>query len=124
MDPMSQLFDDAVAAFRVRLVAAVETMGNARDAVAFCDAERAVVGLAQELASEMTQRVLQQVSNDKGRREEAVAAVRQRAAQKGIELRLERVRRTEVRTLGGRLVEVMTPYATARPRGDAPREKR
>lgn len=124
MDRMSQLFDDAVAAFRARLVAAVASMSDARDAEAFCDAERAVVGLAQELASEMTQRVLQQVSDDKTRRTEAVARVRERAAEKGIDLRLERVRRTEVRTLGGRVVEVVTPYATARPRGPEPREKR
>ena len=121
---MSQLYEDAVAAFRVRLISAVTSMGNARDAAAFCEAERELVGLAQELASEMTQRVVQEVSNDTARRKEAMARVRERAAQKGIDLRVERVRRTEVRTLGGRVIEVVTPYATARPRGPNPLEKR
>ncbi|MEZ4239068.1 MAG: hypothetical protein R3F59_23535 [Myxococcota bacterium] len=121
---MSQLVDDAVAAYRQRLEDALVAMGAARDAEAFCAAERGVVELAQQLASDMTQRVLQQVSDDRLRRKEALERVRGRAAAKGIDVRVERVRRTEVRTLGGKLVTVLTPYATAAPRGDRPLARR
>jgi hypothetical protein len=124
MEPMDQLFEDAVAAFRRRLVEAVEVMRGAEDALSFSDAERVLTGLAQELASDMTQRVLQDVSNDKSRRKHALERVRERAAQRGIELRVERNRKTLVRTLGGRTIEVVTSYATARPRGGEPLETR
>lgn len=124
MERMDQLFEDAVAAFRRRLVEAVEGMRVAVDALSFCDAERVLTGLAQELASDMTQRVLQEISGDKTRRKEALDRVRAKAAQRGIELRVERDRKTLIRTFGGRIVEVVTSYATAKPRGGQPLETR
>lgn len=42
----------------------------------------------------------------------------------GIQLRVERKRTTKVRTLGGQVVEVRTPYASAKPRGNGSRDKR
>lgn len=117
MDGMDHLFDEAVAAYRRRLNEALAEMREARDPRAFCQAERELFGLTQELASDMTQRVLQEVSDDEVRKREALAAVRERAAARGIEVRVERTRSTKVRTLNGRVVSVSTPYATAKPRG-------
>lgn len=124
MDVAPHLVDAVVEAFRHRLIEAIATMGAARDAEAFCAAERAVTALALEAASAITQRVLQQVSDDKSRRKEALVRVRGRASGRGIEVRVERARTTPVRTLGGQVVEVKTPYATATPRGGTPLEKR
>jgi len=124
MEALDSLFDEAVAEFRRRLVGVVADMRSARDPEAFCTAERALVALAQNVASHVTQRVVQEVSDDPARRREALAEVRGRAAERGIDLRNERDRRTEFRTLGGRTVDVTTPYATARPRAGVTREKR
>ena len=121
---MDEIFEDAVAAFRRRLNDALAWMSSARDPKSFCEAERELVDLAKELASDMTQRVLQQASDDETRKAEALAAVRERCSSRGVELRVERVRPTKIRTLGGQLVEVTTPYATAKPRGSRPLEKR
>jgi hypothetical protein len=124
MEALDGLFDEAVAEFRRRLVGVVSDMRSARDPEAFCRAERALVALSQKVASDVTERVVQDVSDDKMRRREAFAEVRARAAERGIEMRNERDRQTEFRTLGGRTVEVTTPYATARPRAGVTREKR
>ena len=115
---------ESVAAFEARLVEALAAMELARDAASFTAAERELVRLAQGLASSMTQRVLQEVSDNETRKREAFERARESAGAKGIELRVERKRRTEVRTLGGQVVDVMTPYATARPRGDGARAAR
>ena len=120
---MSELFDDAVAVYRERLVRATEEMRAARDPQAFVDAEREVFRLTQELAAAMTQRVLQDASNDQERRKDALERLRKRARSAGIRLRIERNRKTLVRTLSGMVIEVTTVYATARPRGGR-REKR
>jgi hypothetical protein len=119
VDGLDELYEEAVAAFRRRLVDVVASMERARDPEGFCSAERELVVLAHELASEMTQRVVQKVCDDNERRKEALDLVRARAANRGIEMRSERDRRTEFRTLGGSTVEVMTSYATARPRAGA-----
>lgn len=124
MEALDALFDEAVADFRRRLAGVVADMRSARDPEAFCAAERELVGLAQKVASDVTQRVVQDLSEDKSRRREALESVRARAASRGIEMRVERDRRTTFRTLGGRTVEVVTPYAAARPRAGATREKR
>ena len=124
MDGMGLLFDHAVADYRQRLVAAIERMGAARDPLAFTGAEREVLALTQKLAGAMTQRVVQQVSKDRDRRSSALSNVRARAATKGIKMRLQRDRRTEFRTLGGQLVDVITPYASAHPRGSGKRKTR
>ena len=116
MDRRSQFVDAAVEAFRARLEGALSRMVQADNAEVFCACEREVHGLALEMAAALTQSVLQQASDDKARRAEALRLVRERAAGRGIKLRVERVRKTKVRTLGGQIVEVKTPYATARPR--------
>lgn len=116
---MSELFDEAVAADRARLVAAIEEMRQSVSAVTFTAAERQVVDLTQQLAAGLTQRVLQDISDDAVRRVEALWQVRQSAAQKGITVKTERDRTTPVRTLGGQEVRVRTPYASAKPRGGA-----
>ena len=95
--------------------------GNPGD---FCASEREVHAMAQELAAEFTRRALQRLSDDKERRAHALAQVRERASKRGIELRVERVRKTKVRTLGGQVVEVVTPYATAKPRGGVALKRR
>jgi len=50
--------------------------------------------------------------------------VRERADKRGIKVRQERPRKTKVRTLGGEVVEVVTPYATAKPRAGPALKKR
>ena len=117
MAQMSQLFDGAVADYRERLVAAVEGMRLAHDAKAFVEAERDIMRLTALLAAELTQRVLQDVSDDSERAKESLARVREIAGRKGIEMRVQRKRRTLIQTLGGKEVAVVTPYATAKPRG-------
>ena len=120
MDVSPEIIDAAVAAFRERLLLAVEELAGARNAKAFCTAERVVRGLALELAADFTQRALQHASDDPERQAEALERVRQRAARRGITMRTERTRTTQVRTLGGQVVEVKTPYATAKPRSNSP----
>lgn len=124
MDPLDSKLDEVTAAFRRRLSAAVVNMRSSRDPDAFCEAERVLVELAQELASDVTEMVVDEVSRDQARRREALDEVRRRADVRGIEMRVERDRSTEFQTLGGKTVTVTTPYATARPRGEAPRETR
>lgn len=114
---MSELFEEAVTAYRRRLTASLGRLREARSPLAFCEAERSLLNLAQELAAEMTQRVLQEVSDDEGRAKAALSRVRERAAVRGITLRVEGRRRTLVKTAGGREVGVVTPYAAAQPRG-------
>ena len=116
MDGLDPLFDEAVATFRRRLAGVVERMRVSRDPEAFCSGERELSALAHDVASEVTQRVVQALSDDKVRRRDALELVRERAATRGIEMRTERDRRTEFRTLGGGIVGVTTSYATARPR--------
>ena len=118
------LIDAVTAAFRARLIESVETMGAATSPMEFCAAERAVHGLALELAADLTQRVLQEMSDSAVRGSEALSAVRERASARGVEVRTERRRKTKVRTLGGQIVEVVTPYATSKPRSSAPLKKR
>lgn len=118
------LIDAVTAAFRVRLVEAVETMASSRSPEAFCAAERAVHALALEMAADVTQRVLQDVSDSAVRGAEALARVRERATERGVQVRVERPRKTKVRTLGGQVVEVTTPYATSKPRSNSPLRKR
>lgn len=124
MERMSNLFDDAVAAYRARLVTAIEVMRAAADPTTFVAAERELVNLTRELAASMTVEVVQDISRDKERRSEALSRVRELAATKGIEMRTERDRSTSFRTLGGQFVTVATPYATARPRGGGRRDER
>ena len=118
------LIDAVTAAFRARLIESVETMGAATSPMEFCAAERAVHGLALELAADLTQRVLQEMSDSAVRGSDAQTRVRERASSRGVEVRTERRRKTKVRTLGGQVVEVVTPYATSKPRSAAPLKKR
>ncbi len=122
---VDEAFIDAVtAAFRARLVEAGEAMASARSASAFCDAERVVHALALEMAAELTRQVLQKLSDDAEVGQSALARARELASCRGVQVRIERPRRTKVRTLGGQVVEVTTPYATSKPRSDRPLKKR
>jgi len=124
MEPFEALFDEAVEAFRRRLTLAVKAMHEVRTAEAFCAAEREVVGLARDLAADMTQRVLQNLSDDDSVRTWALARIRAVAAKRGIEVRGAGDRDTPVRTLGGQVVSVKTAYAVAKPRSVEPLEIR
>lgn len=121
---MEQLVDEVVLAFRHRLVEVGEEMGEARAAGTFVAAERELVQMAREMAAALTQRILQQVSDKKARRREAMALVRKKADTRGIEVRSERDRITPIRTLGGQVVRIKTAYASSRPRGGLKLEKR
>ena len=121
MDRDAKLFEDAVAVFRAQLAEALGELRNATDPLTFCDAERRLQTLAQALATEMTQRALQVMSDDATRGEEALGRVRERAQARGIQLRGEGRRKTLVRTLSGQEVEVVTPYAIGKPRGRGPK---
>jgi hypothetical protein len=116
---MSELFDEAVAGYRARLFAAVEQMRQATSPGTFATAERHLVDLARELAAGLTQRVLQDISDDAVRRRDALQQVRTSAARRGITMKTQSDRTTPVRTLGGQEVEVRTAYAAAQPRGGA-----
>lgn len=124
MEADSQLFETVVAAFRARLTEAVEQVREARDPGSFCEGERLLRALALELAADMLQRVLQEVSDDSDRVGEAMASVRERGASRGITLRSAGRRKTLVRTIGGQDIEVVTPYAVAVPRGSGQSTKR
>ena len=116
MSRRAAFIDTAVEAFRGRLEETLKQMSEARDAASFCASERQLHALALELTASLTQDVLQRVSKRKTRRSEALEAVRAKAAGRGLQMRNERDRVTKVRTLGGQVIEVKTPYATARPR--------
>lgn len=120
----TELFEQAVIAFRERLTAALAQMRAAQDASAFCEAERLVRSLVLELSADMTQRVLQDVSNDKERVRAAFEWVRGRAAPRGITVRSEGRRTAPVRTLGGQEVCVVTPYAIGQPRGNGEKRRK
>lgn len=124
MDPLDSKLDEVMAALRRRLNSTVSDMRSSRDPESFCEAERVLVELAQGLASDVTRMIVEELSRDKERRGEALDEVRSRAEARGIEMRVERDRRTEFQTLGGKTVTVTTSYVTGRPRGDAPRETR
>lgn len=86
MQQFDELFDAAVVAYRQPLVSAIQAMTDARSPEAFCVAERELVGLARELAADMTQRVVQTISDDAVRRAEVLARVRACASERGIEV--------------------------------------
>jgi hypothetical protein len=121
MHQLEQLIDEAVGAFRERLVAAAGTMFAAMDPMAFCAAERGLFSLARELAAEITQEVVQRVCDDPDRRVRAMQNLGERAAERGIELRVQRVRETTFRTLSGRTISVKAQYAATKPLGGGPR---
>jgi len=124
MDRDIELFENALAALRERLSTALGDLRSATTALAFCDAERQVHALALELAAEMTQRALQAASEDEMRVRQATDEVRARARQRGVQLQNIGRRKTLVRTLGGREVEVTTPYAIGKPRGRGKKTKK
>lgn len=121
---MSELLSEARADFEVRLQNAVFRMRQAETPQAFTEAERELHALTRQVAARITQRVLQDLSDDETRKRAAFDRIREKGASRGIRIRVERKRRTQVRTLGGDVVEVETPYATARPRGELARATR
>lgn len=120
MQQFDELVEAAVEAHRARLVNAVQAMVGASSPAAFCMAERELVDLARELAASMTQRAVQTISDDDLRRAEALARVRLRAKQRSIEVLSIGDRDTLVRTLGGQVVAVRTPYAIGKPWATGP----
>ncbi|MCP3959454.1 MAG: hypothetical protein GY719_16515 [bacterium] len=118
------MFEQAVAAFRVRLTAALAQMREARDAAAFCEAERQVRTLAIKLSAAMAQSVLQELSDDKERVRAAIERVCARGVTRGITVRSVGRRKTLVRTVGGEEVEVVTPYAVGQPRGSGKKRQK
>jgi len=119
MDELASKLDEVAAAFRRRLDEVVVAMLQSRTPQDFSAAERTLVELAQGTSSDVVAFVVQTLSADVGVRRGALAEVRERASDGGIEMRLERDRETEFQTLGGKKVVVKTSYATARPRGAA-----
>ncbi len=108
MDTERKFIEAAVVAFRERLGEALAEMRRADTPASFKEAERALHELARELASELTQHVVQEMCDDELRGERATERVRERAARKGVVLRSERKRETEIRTLGGQTIRVTT----------------
>lgn len=121
---MNDLFEQAVTAYRARLTDALEQMRSARSAEAFCETERLLLTLVHELAGEMTQRVLQEVSDDPVRVREAMEGVRERAAGRGITIRPQGRRKTLIRTVGGQEISIFTSYAMGQPRGSGTKRRR
>jgi len=117
----AQLVESAVAVFRKRLEEAVVSLRLAEDALAFCDAEREVSALAREFATELTQGALQSIADDDARVVAALERVKERARERGIEMRRVGRRKTVLRTLSGQEVDVVVDYAVGRPRGRGPK---
>ena len=117
MENTEELLDEVVAQYRQWLVSAIEAAHDARSAASFTEAERELVKLAREMAAKLTQRVLQEVSDDEQRKQEALERVRAKAAARKVEVRSMGVRETLVRTLGGEVVRVRSPYAMAKVQG-------
>ena len=114
---MDKMVEDAMAAYRVRLTATVARMREVRTPEGFTKLERDLMALTQELAADMTHRVLNDVCADKERRKAALAGVREVADPRGIKLRVERDREVPVRTLSGKIVRVKSPSVSGVPRG-------
>ncbi len=113
----ARFMEAAVAAFRVEMTAAIRMMRRSDSPSSFADAEREVHRLTRAVATEITRQVLQEISDDEDVREVAASRVREKASARSIKMRKERARETEVRTLGGQLIRVKTPYMRALPRG-------
>lgn len=120
---LDHLYEQAMAAYSIRLKAAVARMREVRTPAAFTEVERELHALTRELAAEMTQRVLTDVCADPERRRQALAGVRSLAATRGIEMRTEKAREVPVRTLGGQVIRVRSPSASAVPRGGQRRSR-
>lgn len=119
-----QFIEAAVLSFRQHLADAIAEMRRSDSASSFAEAERKLHALAQQVASQLTQGIVQELCDDAERQAAAAQRVRERAAGKGITMRPEGRRETEVRTLGGHVVRVAAPYMNAAPRGDVPRATR
>ncbi len=96
---LDRLYEQAMAAYRSRLKAAVAKMREARASEVFTAVERELHALTSELAADKTQRVLSDACADKERRRQALASVREIAASRGIEMRTEKAREVPIRTL-------------------------
>lgn len=119
-----EFIETAVLAFREQLGEALAQMRRSDSPSAFTAAERRLHALSQEVASKLTQLVVQEMCDDDARQAEAARQVRARAARKGVTMRPEGRRKTEVRTLGGQSIQLTTSYMSAAPRGGGRRETR
>lgn len=115
-----KFIEAAVLAFREALAVALAEMRRSDSASSFAKAERRLHELARQVASQLTQQIVQEQCDDAARQAAAAQRVRDRASSKGITMRPEGRRETEVRTLGGQVVRVTAPYMNAAPRGDLP----
>lgn len=113
----TKFVEAAIAAFRLEFAAAIRQMRDAGSPSTFADAERELHRLTRAVANDVTRQVLQDLSDDAETRERAAEEVRKKASTKAIQMRKERDRETEVRTLGGQHIRVKTPYMRALPRG-------
>lgn len=77
-----------------------------------------------ELADDYTGQLLDEIVADEERARAASAGVRQRAAERGVDLRSQGRRTTPVRLLGGSVTHVQTTYLCAQPRGEGELESR
>jgi len=124
MEAEREFIEAAVVAFREHLGEALAQMRRADSPASFAEAERTLHALAREVASKLTQNVVQEMCDDDTRKDVATARVRDRAARKGVSLRSERRRETDIRTVGGQMIRVTTPYMRASPRGGGNLETR
>jgi hypothetical protein len=111
------LFEAAVHAFRAELSAGVQAVSDARTPREFTDAEREIGRLSRQFADDLVRRALQSASTDPERVREAMSGVNKKAARRGITVRSVGRRPTKMRLLGRNLVDLTTPYASAKPRG-------
>lgn len=118
------IIDEMVARFRARLVACGDAMRAANTPEEFCKREREIHALAREMGDACTTQILNAITQDAQRRKQAADDIRQRAAQKNINVRSEGTRNTDVRLLGGTLIQLRTSYMRAVPRGEGPRKRR
>lgn len=124
MEVDQTIIEATIATYREELGEALAAMRKADSPQGFVEAERALHQLTKKFAATMTESVLQKMSDDKTCRKKAAERVKDKAATRGIKMRSERRRETDIRTLGGAMIRVTTPYMTARPQGGGTRDKR
>ena len=111
------LIESAVLLFREQLAEAMAQMRGADSPETFTEAERRLHSLSQQVASKLTELIVQEKCDDEATRKAARELVEAKAEKRGISMRVERDRESDIRTLGGQFIRVKTPYMSARPRG-------
>ena len=88
--PEDELIEAAMAAFKVNLSQALVELRAARCPSCFAAGERREHELAQSVASQMTQMVVQEMCDDPKVQEQAADLVREKASKRGVKMRRER----------------------------------